>query len=167
MRADCAVCAGARQSCDARQAAFSDRRRAELHPSGRTHRAQVRRCGQPSRGSVSSRRAAGSTPRTGSGRHPTDGVVERERILAEARCTPEPGRDGAATWSLRLLQRALRRIAPKHFSQISTYTIRAVLQGAGCRWGRSRRWCETGRVLRKRKRGAVWVTDPDTEAKKS
>lgn len=106
-------------------------------------------------------------PRTGSGRQPTYGIWAREQILAEARRTPDPERDGAVTWSLKLLQRTLRRTAPKHFGQISTYTIRAVLQGAGCRWGRSRSWCETGRVLRKRKRGAVWVTDPDTEAKKS
>lgn len=106
-------------------------------------------------------------PRTGSGRRPTYGVTEREQILAVARRTPNPGRDGSATWSLKLLQYALRRTAPKRFGQISTYTIRAVLHGAGCRWGRSRSWCETGRVLRKRKRGAVWVTDPDTEAKKS
>ena|ERR1051326_394012 len=106
-------------------------------------------------------------PRTGSGRKPTYGVTEREQILAEARRRPEPERDGTATWSLKLLQRTLRRAAPKRLGQISTYTIRAVLHGAGCRWGRSRSWCETGRVLRKRKRGAVWVTDPDTEAKKS
>jgi transposase len=107
------------------------------------------------------------TPRAGSGCKPTYGVPEREQILAEARRKPDPARDGAATWSLQLLQRALRRKDPHRFGRVSTYTIRAVLHGAGCRWGRSRTWCETGRVLRKRKLGAVWVTDPDTEAKKS
>ena len=106
-------------------------------------------------------------PRTGRGCPPTYGVTEREQILAEARRRPEPARDGTVTWSLHLLQRALRRRDPRRFGRISTYTIRAVLHGAGYRWGRSRSWCETGRVLRKRKRGAVWVTDPDTEAKKS
>jgi hypothetical protein len=106
-------------------------------------------------------------PRAGSGCKPTYGVSEREQILAEARRKPDPARDGTATWSLQLLQRALRRKDPHRFGRVSTYTIRAVLRGAGCRWGRSRSWCETGRVLRKRKRGAVWVTDPDTEAKKS
>jgi len=105
--------------------------------------------------------------RTGSGRKPTYGVTEREQILAIARHPPEPERDGSAAWSLKLLQRRLRRTAPQRFGRVSTYTIRAVLQEAGCRWGRSRSWCETGRVLRKRKRGTVWVTDPDTEAKKS
>jgi hypothetical protein len=106
-------------------------------------------------------------PRAGSGRKPTYGVTEREQILAAARRTPDPEGDGAATWSLKLLQRVLRRTAPKRFGQVSTYTIRAGLRGAGCRRGRSRSWDETGRVLRKRKAGAVWVTDSDTEAKKS
>src|SRR5262249_47770931 len=106
-------------------------------------------------------------PRAGSGRKPTYGVAEREQMLAEARRRPDPERDGTATWSLKLLQHALRRTAPKRWGRVSTYTIRAVLHGAGCRWGRSRTWCETGRVLRKRKLGAVWVTDPETEAKKS
>ena len=106
-------------------------------------------------------------PRAGSGGKPTYGVTEREQILAEARRQPEPAGDGAATWSLQLLQRALRRKEPQRFGRVSTYTIRAVLHGAGYRWGRSRSWCEAGRVLRRRKRGAVWVTDPDTEAKKS
>src|SRR5262249_45930107 len=106
-------------------------------------------------------------PRTSSGRKPTYGMPEREQILAIARRPPRSEVEGSATWSLKLLQRCLRRTAPQRFGRVSTYTIRAVLQGAGCRWGRSRSWCETGRVLRKRKSGAVWVTDPDTEAKKS
>jgi hypothetical protein len=105
--------------------------------------------------------------RPGSGRKATYGVPEREQILATARRPPEPERDGSATWSLQLLQRRLWRTAPQCFGRVSTYTIRAVLREAGCRWGRSRSWCETGRVLRNRKAGAVWVTDPDTEAKKS
>lgn len=106
-------------------------------------------------------------PRRSRGRKPTYGVPEREQILATVRHPPEPERDGGATWSLKLLQRHLRRTAPQQFGRVSTYTIRAVMREAGCRWGRSRSWCETGRVLRKRKQGAVWVTDPDTEAKKS
>ena len=106
-------------------------------------------------------------PRASSGRKPSYGAPEREQILAVAQYSPDPARDGAVTWSLKLLQRRLRRTAPRRFGRISTYTIRAVLQGAGYRWGRSRSWCETGRVLRKHKQGAAWVTDPDTEAKKS
>lgn len=106
-------------------------------------------------------------PRTSSGCKPTYSVFAREQIVAEARRRPDPARDGAATWSLVLLQRALRRKDGQTFRHVSTYTIRAVRLGAGCRWLRSRSWCETGRVLRKRKLGAVWVTDPDAEAKKS
>lgn len=106
-------------------------------------------------------------PRAGSGRRPSYGGTEREQILAVARRPPKPERDGSAAWSLKLLQYALRRTAPQRFGQISTYTIRAVLHGAGCRWGRSRSGCATGRVVRNRKRGAVWVTAPDAEATKS
>jgi transposase len=105
-------------------------------------------------------------PRARSGRKPTYGITDREQILAEARRQPDAERDGSATWSLTLLQRALRTKDPLRFGRVSTYTIRAMVQGAGCRRGRSRRWCETGGMLRKRKRGAVWVTDPETEAKK-
>ena len=36
------------------------------------------------------------------------GITERERILAEARRTPDREGDGTATWSLQTLRRALR-----------------------------------------------------------
>ena len=103
----------------------------------------------------------------GGGPKPRYGAAERERILAEARRSPDPEHDGASQWSLKLLQRALRRSGPKRFGQVSTYTLWAVLQGAGFRWLRARSWYETGKVLRRRKTGAVWVTDPDAEAKKT
>jgi hypothetical protein len=49
----------------------------------------------------------------------------------------------------------------------STYTIWQILKEAGFDWQRTRSWCETGTVKRKRKSGeVVEVTDPDTEAKK-
>lgn len=64
------------------------------------------------------------------------------------------------------LRRALRK-ASDGLPLISTYTIRAVLHEAGFRWPRTRSWCETGQVLRKRKGGAVKVNDPDAEAKKT
>jgi hypothetical protein len=64
------------------------------------------------------------------------------------------------------LRRALRK-APDGLPLVSTYTIRAVLKDAGFRWPRTRSWCETGQVLRKRKSGAVKVNDPDAEAKKT
>jgi Homeodomain-like domain len=92
--------------------------------------------------------------------------VEQERILAEVRREPDRDQDRTATWSLTTLQGALRR-APDGLPGISTYTIWCVLHDAGMTWGNDRTWCETGTVMRKRKRGAVTVTDPDTVPKKT
>src|SRR5947209_11546372 len=64
------------------------------------------------------------------------GPAERERILAEARRTPDRVQDGTATWSLTTLQRALRR-APDGLPTVSTYTIWCVLQEAGFRFQQS------------------------------
>jgi transposase len=104
-------------------------------------------------------------PHRAPGVPPTYGVAERERILTEARRTPDREQDGTATWSLSTLQSALRH-APDGLPQVSTYTIWTVLREAGFSWQKSRTWCETGTVKRKRKSGTVTVTDPDTEAKK-
>ena len=89
----------------------------------------------------------------------------RERILAEARRTPDPEHDGTASWSLMTLRRALRR-APDGLPHVSTYTVGQVLHASGYRWLAARSWCETGRAVRKRRAGTVKVTDPDSEAKK-
>jgi hypothetical protein len=105
-------------------------------------------------------------PGHGGGPPLTYTVVERNRILAEARRTPDRATDGTATWSLMTLRRALRT-APDGLPNISTATIRAVLIDAGWSWQRSRSWCDTGTVQRKRKHGSVTVVDPDAEAKKS
>lgn len=105
--------------------------------------------------------------RGGGGAKPTYGMGEREQIVAQARRCPQPARDGTATWSLQLLQRALRKSDPQHLGRISTYTIWAVLHEAGLQWGRTRSWCDTGSARRKRKSGVVTVSDPDTEAKKT
>jgi transposase len=102
----------------------------------------------------------------GGGPKPTYATAERERILAEARRAPDPEPDGTATWSLMSLRRALRQ-APEGLPKVSTYTIRAVLHEAGFRWPRTRSWCETGQVMRKRKSGTVKVNDPETTAKKT
>ncbi len=92
--------------------------------------------------------------------------TEQERILREARRTPDRKQDGTATWSLTTLQGALRR-APDGLPQVSTYTIWWVLHDAGFTWTKDRSWCETGRVVRKRKSGTVTVIDPDAAPKKS
>jgi hypothetical protein len=102
----------------------------------------------------------------GGGPKPRYGVVQRDRILKEARRSPDPEQDGTANWSLMTLRRALRK-APDGLHLVSAYTIRAVLHDAGFRWPRTRSWCETGQVMRKRKSGAVKVNDPDAEAKKT
>ena len=90
------------------------------------------------------------------------GAEQRALILSEARREPTPAQDGSATWSITLLQRALRKAG----LEVSRFTVWAVLREAGLTWQRSRTWCDTGRVQRVRKTGTVLVIDPDAEAKK-
>ena len=94
------------------------------------------------------------------------GASERERILKEFRRKPVPEKDGTATWSLKTLCTALRK-ASDGLPEVSEDTIRTVLLEHGYSWQQSRTWCETGTAVRKRKRGKVVVTDPDTTAKKT
>lgn len=93
-------------------------------------------------------------------------MAQTERILAEVRRLPDRNADGTATWSLSLLKAALRQ-ASDGLPRVSTYTIWRVLQEAGYRWQKSRKWYETGVVKRKRKQGVVTVRDPDAVAKKT
>lgn len=69
-------------------------------------------------------------PRYGGGPQPRYDASQRQRILSEVTRKPEPKRDGAATWSLKTLQRALRQ-APDGLPQGSTATIGQILQAAG------------------------------------
>ena len=105
-------------------------------------------------------------PKHGGGPIVKYSAMERERVLAEARRQPDPEKDGTNTWSLTTLQKALHK-APKGLANISTERIWVILQEAGFRWQKSRTWCETGEVARKRKRGVVTVTDPDATPKKN
>ena len=105
-------------------------------------------------------------PRHGGGRSPAYAVADRERILREASRTPTPAADGAATWSLTLLRRALRTAADG-LPRVSTFTIWRTLREAGYTFQRTRTWCPTGRATRRRKAGRVTVTDPDATPKKS
>jgi len=92
-------------------------------------------------------------------------AAARARILREFHRAPDRERDGTATWSLTTLQRALRA-APDGLPTVSTVTILQTLWDAGYTWQRSRTWCRTGTVIRKRKAGPVEVTDPDATPKK-
>ena len=105
-------------------------------------------------------------PRHGGGPEIKYGAAEQARILAEVRRKPDLEGDGTATWSLSTLQRSLRQ-AEDGLPEVSTYTIWLVLQSNGISWQKDGSWCETGKVLRKRKAGVVEVVDPDAIPKKS
>jgi len=105
-------------------------------------------------------------PRHGGGHAPTYDAAARDRILREVARTPTPDADGTTAWSPSVLRRVLRA-APDGLPRVSTFTIRQVLRGAGYTFQRTRTWCPTGSAVRKRKAGAVTVTDPDAAAKKS
>jgi transposase len=109
---------------------------------------------------------AAPDPRHGGGRASAYDQAARERIVREARRLPTPEADGTASWSLTTLQKALGS-APDGLPRVSTYTIWRVLHEAGASPQKTRTWCPTGAVLRKRKAGTVLVTDPDTSSKKS
>jgi transposase len=105
-------------------------------------------------------------PHHGGGPRIRYGAQEQQRILAEWARPPHREQDGTATWSLSLLQKALRQ-APDGLPRVSRFTIARTLHEAGLSWQKSRTWCETGVALRQRKRGVVCVSDPDAAAQKS
>ena len=109
---------------------------------------------------------AATSPRHDGGRSLVYDRAARERVLAEVKRPPTPVADGTATWSLGTLQKALRS-APDGLPTVSTYTLWQVLHGAGYSHQFTRTWCPTGTALRRRKAGAVVVTDPDAGSKKS
>jgi transposase len=100
------------------------------------------------------------------GPHRTYGPVEQDRILQEARRPPDRLEDATGTWSLSLLQRALRS-APDGLPRVSTFTILHTLHEAGYTWQKNRTWCQTGKTLKKGKDGIVYQShDPYTQEKK-
>jgi transposase len=105
-------------------------------------------------------------PHHGGGPRLRYGAQEQQRILAEWARPPQREPDGTATWSLSLLQKALRQ-APDGLPQVSRFTIAQTLHEAGLSWQKSRTWCATGEALRRRKRGLVPISDPDAPAKKA
>ena len=90
---------------------------------------------------------------------------EQRRILAEAARVPDRDRDGTATWSLSTLRAALRR-AGDGLPTVSTYTIWHTLHAAGLSWQKTRTWCDTGVVRRRRGRGGA-VTRPRRRREKN
>ena len=101
----------------------------------------------------------------GRGHPPTYGPAERARILAMLQRPPQRRADGTATWSLVLLERALRQEAAG-LEQLSATTIREVLRAAGYTFQGTRSWCPTGTARRRRARGVVTVVDPEAERKR-
>jgi len=93
------------------------------------------------------------------------GSEQRSKILQAIQNQPDRQTDGTATWSLTTLQRSLRE-EEADLAKVSTYTLHKVLRESGWSWQRNRSWCETGKVVRKRKAGVETVIDPDGEAKK-
>jgi transposase len=98
----------------------------------------------------------------GRGRKATYTSPQRQCILQELQSVPDREQDQSATWSLKLLQRALRRGSLPH---IGASTIRRVLHEAGYCFGRSRTWCQTGTAVRVRKAGVVTVHDAQAQEK--
>jgi len=101
----------------------------------------------------------------GRGRKPTYGPAERTLIVQTAQTPADRRADGTATWSLKLLEQALRKLPA--LQHLSADTVRRVLREAGASYQHTRTWCITGTAERLHKRGRVIVRDPDTEAKKS
>ncbi len=99
----------------------------------------------------------------GRGRRATYDPAARAQIVAAAQRAPDRRGDGTATWSLALLERALRR---EGLPLVGATTIRRVLQIAGASYQQTRTWCPTGTAERQRKAGVVRVVDPQTEAKR-
>ena len=104
-------------------------------------------------------------PGHGGGARIRYGGDAQQRILAEWARTPEREQDGTATWSLSLLQKALRQ-ADDGLPQVSTYTIWRTLHAGGLSWQKSRTWCQTGVATRRRKQGTVTRVDPDAAVKR-
>ena len=141
---------------------------------GQSYTAAARRVGRRDSDTVArwvagfNRDGLGATlPRHGGGPPIRYADDEQRRILAEAARVPDRDRDGTATWSLSTLRAALRR-AGDGLPTVSTYPIWHTLHAAGLSWQKTRTWCDTGVVRRRRGRGgAVTVTDPDAAAKKA
>jgi transposase len=100
----------------------------------------------------------------GRGRKPTYDAQVRARVVQEVRREPDRENDQTATWSLKLLQRSLRRAG---LPSIGATTIGRILHEEGYSLQQDRTWCDTGTALRVRKDGVYRVHDPQAEKKKA
>jgi transposase len=101
----------------------------------------------------------------GRGRHVQYDSAARTHIVQKVQSAPDRAIDATATWSLTLLERALRADRPE-FAQLGATTIRRILYEADYSYQRTRTWCPTGTAQRKRKAGIIPVVDPEAELKK-
>lgn len=99
----------------------------------------------------------------GRGRKPTYQAEQRARVVQEVQRQPDREKDQTATWSLSLLQRALRQA---ELPTIGATTIGRILHEEGYSVQRDRTWCHTGTALRVRKDGVYRVRDPQMQKKK-
>lgn len=99
----------------------------------------------------------------GRGRKMTYTSAQRRLILQEIQRQPDREEDGTAIWSLKTLERTLRK---KGLPQLGASTIREVLHESGYSFQRTRTWCRTGYAERVRKSGTVTVYDPETPEEK-
>jgi len=100
---------------------------------------------------------------SGRGRKPTYEAEQRARVVQEVQRPPDRKEDQTATWSLQLLQRALRRA---ELPRIGATTIGRILHEEGYSVQRDRTWCQTGTAYRVRKDGVYRVRDPQAQKKK-
>jgi transposase len=100
----------------------------------------------------------------GRGRKPTYDAEARARVVQEGKLQPDRVSDQTATWSLKLLERSLRRAG---LSSIGATTIGRILHEEGYSFQRDRTWCDTGTALRVRKNGVYRVRDPQAQRKRS
>jgi transposase len=101
---------------------------------------------------------------SGRGRKATYDAETRERVVREVQRQPDRVNDQTATWSLKLLERALRK---ETLPTIGATTIGRILHEEGYSVQQDRTWCYTGTALRVRKKGIYRVHDPQTQEKKA
>jgi transposase len=100
---------------------------------------------------------------SGRGRKPTYADEARSQVVQTVQRQPDRLHDQTATWSLKLLQRTLRRGG---LPAIGATTIGRILHEEGFSLQRDRTWCQTGTAYRLRKDGVYRVRDPQTQEKK-